>query len=78
MAVKDPKNPARYVACIMSDGYGFSADYAVADKCCGQPSVLTGLGWKIIRIWSCEWYRDPETVLQKVLKQLEDITGSRS
>lgn len=78
LAIKDPKNPARYIACIMSDGYGFSADYAVADKCCGQPSVLAGLGWKIIRIWSCEWYRNPETVLQQVLKQLEDIPESRS
>lgn len=75
LAVKDPHNPDRYVACIMSDGYGFSAGYTIADKCCGQPSVLEGLGWKIIRIWSCEWYRNPDDVLEKILKQLKEITG---
>ena len=62
----------------MSDGYGFSSEYAIADKCCGQPSVLKGLGWKVIRIWSCEWYKNPDVVLGKILNDLKDITGNKT
>lgn len=78
LAIKDPSDSNRYIACIMSDGYGFSSEYAIADKCCGQPSVLKGLGWKVIRIWSCEWYKNPDVVLGKILNDLKDITGNKT
>jgi len=33
--------------------------------------VLESLGWKLKRLWTIEWYRDPEKVLKNIIEHLK-------
>jgi hypothetical protein len=37
--------------------------------------VLENLGWKIARVWSTDWWRDPEGEMQKLLASLDGLVA---
>jgi hypothetical protein len=57
LAVADPHDPARYLAGIECDGESFRDAHTAADREILRGEVLAGLGWKIIRVWSMEWWK---------------------
>jgi hypothetical protein len=56
LAVKDPDDPARYLAGIECDGESFRNAATAVDREILRGEVLAGLGWNTIRIWSMEWW----------------------
>ena len=40
-----------------------------------RPQVLEGLGWRLHRVWSTDWFRDPEGELHRVLAALDAAQG---
>lgn len=71
LAVKDPKDPKRYVAGIMADGLVYRNTPCCTDRFVGQPGILRDLGWRIIRFWTVDWKKDPEGVIRSISEQLE-------
>ncbi|MDR1312783.1 MAG: DUF4011 domain-containing protein, partial [Deltaproteobacteria bacterium] len=57
MAVIDPSDPSRYLAGVECDGESFRDAATAVDREILRGEVLAGLGWKIIRIWSMEWWK---------------------
>ncbi|MDR1037432.1 MAG: hypothetical protein LBT40_12995 [Deltaproteobacteria bacterium] len=57
MAVADPADPSRYLAGIECDGESFRDARTAVDREILRGEVLAGLGWKIIRVWSMEWWK---------------------
>lgn len=43
-----------------------------------RQAVLEGLGWRIHRIWSTDWWQNPDGELEKVLAAIEQATEQRS
>ena len=39
-----------------------------------KQKVLERLDWKIHRIWSTDWFRDPKGELDKLEKEIQSIT----
>jgi very-short-patch-repair endonuclease len=35
--------------------------------------VLRGLGWEVLRIWSTDWWIDPDSALNRVDEQLNKL-----
>jgi very-short-patch-repair endonuclease len=58
MAVVDPKRPGRYLLAVECDGATYHSAKSARDRDRLRQGVLEGLGWKVHRIWSTDWFRD--------------------
>jgi very-short-patch-repair endonuclease len=72
LAVEDPEAPGRYLLGIECDGASYHAARSARDRDRLRQSVLEGLGWRIHRIWSTDWFRDPLRELDRVVHAIED------
>jgi very-short-patch-repair endonuclease len=70
IAVRDPGNPSRYLMGIECDGASYHSAKSVRDRDRLRQDVLQRLGWRIRRIWSTDWYRNPEAELGPLLEEL--------
>ena len=61
----------RPLLAIETDGQGYHASTTVRDRDRLRHEVLDKRGWRFHRIWSTDWYRDPEAETDKVLAAWE-------
>lgn len=73
IAVVDPENPDRYLLGILLDGPSYGASKTTRDRELAQISVLNGLGWKILRVWSMDWWDNSNKELDRILAELDRI-----
>ena len=66
LAVLDPGRPGRFVLGIECDGAMYHSARSARDRDRLRQQVLENLGWKIHRIWSTDWFRNPERELARV------------
>ena len=71
LAIRHPDNPDKFVLALEYDGAGYYEAASARDRERLRQSVLEGLGWSFERIWSTDWFRDPEAELHR-LKALID------
>jgi hypothetical protein len=64
--VRDPHAPGRYLAGVECDGATYHRSATARDRDKLREQVLVGLGWKILRIWSTEWWTDPRGAAEKI------------
>ncbi len=76
VAVVDPKNPERYLLAILIDSQARAATKIARDREITQPSVLQGLGWKVMRVWSIDWMQNRQRVLDAIVRAIEDPTST--
>ena len=72
IGVIDPENPDRYMLGILLDGDTYGAAKTVRDREIAQISVLEGLGWRIHRIWTMDWWDNSQAELAKLLEILKN------
>lgn len=72
ISVEHPDIPNATIAGIMLDGESYASSHTARDRDILRPSVLTGLGWRIIHVWAIDWWRHPDLVLAKLQKTLEE------
>lgn len=56
IGVVDPENPEKYILGILLDGDSYGSAKTARDREIAQISVLNGLGWEILRVWSMDWW----------------------
>jgi very-short-patch-repair endonuclease len=71
LAIVDPQNPGRYLLGIECDGDSYSNAKSARDRDRLRGQVLENIGWDIFKVWSIEWYRNPERELQRLLAAIE-------
>lgn len=74
MAVVDPENPGRYILGIECDGATYHSLPTARDRDRLREMVLNGLGWRLHRIWSTDWWTDPQREIEKLEATLNDCT----
>lgn len=70
LAVVDPKSPGRYALGIECDGANYHSSKSARDRDRLRASVLRDLGWTLHRIWSADWWRDPQREIEKAEKAI--------
>ena len=60
LAVKHPGVADGYILAIECDGATYHSAKSVRDRDRLRQMVLEQRGWKVHRIWSTDWFRDPE------------------
>lgn len=71
LAVVDPEAPGRYLLGVECDGANYHRAKTARDRDKLREGVLRDLGWKLHRIWSTDWWTDPQREIQKLEEALE-------
>lgn len=73
LAVIDPGKPGRYLMGIECDGATYHSAKSARDRDRLRQSVLERLGWKIHRIWSTDWFKNPQAEILPLVQQLNQL-----
>ena len=71
LAVVDPANPGRYIIGIECDGAAYHSARSARDRDRLRQQVLENIGWKIHRVWSTDWYRNPGRELKRMEEAID-------
>jgi superfamily I DNA and/or RNA helicase/very-short-patch-repair endonuclease len=72
MAIKHPKVSGKYVIGIECDGATYHSARTARERDRLREDVLRGLGWKLHRIWSTDWIKDPMSEGQRLTEAIEE------
>jgi very-short-patch-repair endonuclease len=73
VAVIDPGNPGRYLMGIECDGATYHSAKSARDRDRLRQTILERLGWRIRRIWSTDWFKNPQGELLPIIRQLHEL-----
>jgi hypothetical protein len=76
MAVKHPTLSGIYVLGIECDGAAYHSARTARERDRLRQDVLENMGWKIYRIWSTDWIKDPITEGAKLLEAVEEAIAN--
>jgi very-short-patch-repair endonuclease len=77
MALTDKEAPGRFVLGVECDGASYHSSATARDRDRLRQRHLEGLGWKIHRIWSTDWIKNPERQIEKVKEAFESAKKSQ-
>ncbi|MDI3463106.1 MAG: DNA helicase related protein [Nitrospira sp.] len=82
MAIVHPHQQGRYLLGIECDGATYHSLPTARDRDRLRQFVLEGLGWTLHRVWSTDWWNDPEREIEKleqsINKRLATDSSQRS
>lgn len=71
IGVTHPEYPHGFLLGVECDGASYHSAKSVRDRDRLRELVLRDLGWDIYRIWSTDWYDDPDREMSKLLAYLD-------
>jgi len=77
VAVIDPGNPGRYLMGVECDGATYHSAKSARDRDRLRQDILERLGWRIRRIWSTDWFKNPNAELQPIISELHSLKTLR-
>jgi very-short-patch-repair endonuclease len=66
-AVRDPKNPDNFVLAIEADGASYHSGHIARERDRLRQMLLEDRGWTFHRIWSTDWFSNPDREVSRVL-----------
>ncbi|WP_319524596.1 DUF3320 domain-containing protein [uncultured Desulfosarcina sp.] len=70
LAVRDPDAPGRYILGVECDGANYHSAKSARDRDRLRQAVLEGLGWRLHRIWSTDWWLKRDREIAKLEEAL--------
>ena len=79
LAVVDPEQPGSYVLGVECDGPTYHDSAVARERDHLRDLVLEGLGWRIHRVWSADWWHSREATVQRLQLAVSDaLTAERA
>lgn len=72
IGVVNPENPSEYILGILTDGENYKSAKTAKDREVVRMEVLRLLGWNIYKLWSPDWWDNPQKVLQDILVSIKE------
>lgn len=76
LGIVHPDFPGKYLAGIECDGATYHSSPSAKDRDKVRHSILKNLGWELIRIWSTDFWNDPQNTIvqthQRLISLLEE------
>ena len=69
MGLRHPSFPHGYIAGVECDGAAYHSAPAARDRDRLRQEALERLGWKIIRVWSTDWFDDPSGAARRLVNE---------
>jgi very-short-patch-repair endonuclease len=73
MGIVHPDHPGEYLAGIECDGATYHGSPCARDRDRVRQAILENLGWRIIRLWSTDYFKDPDYAMRKMLERLDEV-----
>ncbi|MGO9849420.1 MAG: hypothetical protein ACLPKT_23285 [Methylocella sp.] len=78
LGVVHPDAPGRYLAGVECDGATYHRSATARDRDLLRERVLRGLGWRIHRVWSTDWWVDADRAIPTLERALHaDLEDDR-
>jgi very-short-patch-repair endonuclease len=78
LGIIDPPKPGEYILGVECDGAAYHSARSARDRDRLRQEVLEGLGWRLHRIWSTDWFRNPQREANKLLVAIKDAKDKAS
>jgi very-short-patch-repair endonuclease len=72
LAILNPSTPNEYLLGIECDGAAYHSSKMARDRDRLREEVLTGLGWRIHRIWGPDWYRHRDACVREIEQAISE------
>jgi len=72
IGVRHPAYPGTFAIGVECDGYQYHSAPAARDRDRLRDQILSGLGWRLHRIWGTAWYRDRSTEEGRLRSAIDD------
>lgn len=73
LGVTHPDHPGVYLAGIECDGATYHGSPSARDRDRVRHLILENLGWRLVRLWSTDYFQDPEEAIAKIDRRLNEI-----
>lgn len=73
LGVVHPDRPGDYLAGVECDGASYHSAATARDRDKVRAEILKGLNWKLVRIWSTEWWVDKRGALERLDQALHAL-----
>jgi very-short-patch-repair endonuclease len=77
LAVKHLDPTKGYLMGIECDGKTFHSSFSARARDIWREQILRSRGWRVHRIWSSDWWANPEFEVQKVLEAIQRYSGGQ-
>lgn len=74
IGVRHASRPGEYLAAVECDGATYHSSLSARDRDRIRQQILESLGWKgrIIRVWSTDWFADPQGQIRRLVDFLHE------
>ena len=76
IAVVDEEHPGRYILGIECDGASYHSSKWARDRDRIREQHLENLGWRLYRIWSTDWFHNPDRELNRAIEAIEQAKAA--
>jgi superfamily I DNA and/or RNA helicase len=73
IGVKHKSFPDGFILGVECDGRAYHSSKSARDRDILRQEILEGLGWNIYRIWSTDWFKDPQGELVKLDRHIKKL-----
>jgi len=71
LAIRHRQDPSRYALGVECDGASYHSSRTARDRDLLREQVLRQMKWRIHRVWSTEWFHNPEATISSIIQSLE-------
>nr|WP_275695499.1 AAA domain-containing protein [Fredinandcohnia sp. SECRCQ15] len=75
-AIVHPKDPQKYILGIECDGAMYHSSPSAKERDVYRQKFLENKGWKIHRVWSRNWWKDPSLEIEKIHQLIKQTLES--
>jgi very-short-patch-repair endonuclease len=73
LGIVHPDYPGDYLLGVECDGATYHSAATARDRDKVRSAILQGLGWKLLRVWSTDWWIDKEGALERLHAAIEAV-----
>ena len=73
LGIVHPDYAGGFIAGVECDGARYHSSATARDRDKVRQAVLEGLGWRILRVWSTDWFRSAFVVAERLQNDLEQL-----
>ena len=76
LGIVHPEMPGTFLAGVECDGATYHSSPSARDRDRVRHIILENLGWRLLRIWSTDFFQDPDAVMVRINRQLSDTLAA--
>ena len=77
IAISTPEHPEKYILGILCDGKTYYETKTTRDREIVQPAIMKMLGWRVMRVYSVDWYENKERSFKQILEKLKSCGSDK-